>query len=123
VKNKDKGAIAEAQAAAFFIENGYEVCLPMGDRRPYDLVIEKLGKLSRVQVKFAGKYKDGHCRAALRIMGGNQSYHTAKSYTKSEFDLLFIFTEKGERYLLQWSEITNHNEISIETSKYKKYRV
>lgn len=80
MKPKEKGDLAAAHAIAYFMTNGYEVCLPIGDKRPYDLVVELAGKLYRVQVKYAGYYKGAKThKAALRTMGGNQSFYTAKN--------------------------------------------
>ncbi len=124
MKPKEKGDLAVAQAIAYFMTNGYEVCLPIGDKRPYDLVVEFANKLFRVQIKYAGYYKEAkRYKAALRTMGGNQSYHTAKKYSKNDFDLLFIYTGNSKKFVIPWSDITNTNSISIETSKFAKYQV
>jgi len=124
MKPKEKGDIAAAQAISYFMMNGYEVCLPIGDKKPYDLVVEVGGTLFRVQVKYAGYYSDNNkYKAALRTMGGNQSYHTAKKYKDDDFDLLFVYVENGRKFLFPWSEITNRNNLSVEASKYSKYEV
>jgi hypothetical protein len=120
MNNKEKGAIAESQAIAYFVKNGYEVCIPIGDRRPYDLVIEKEGKLSKVQVKYAGLYKGGKHHVALRTMGGNQSYQSIKKYTNSDFDLLFIYCQNDKKLLVNWSKITNTNSIVVESSEFTR---
>jgi hypothetical protein len=43
VNTKGKGDMAVGQAICHFISLGYEVCLPIGDKRDYDFVIEKNG--------------------------------------------------------------------------------
>lgn len=97
--------------------------MPIGDKRDFDLVVEKDGILQKVQVKYAGVYsRNGMCKVGLRITGGNQSYNYAKKYKKDAFDLLFIYTAKGEKYVLPWDKITFRNELSIETEKYRIYR-
>lgn len=123
MNTKERGDSAVGQAINFFMNNGYEVCLPIGDKRDFDLVVEKNGLLQKVQVKYAGLYsKSGVCKVGLRITGGNQSFNYSKKYTKDAFDLLFVYTAKGERYLLPWNKITFRNELSIETEKYRMYR-
>ena len=78
---KQKGDIALGKAISYFISQGYEVCLPIGDKRDYDLVVEKGGKLMKVQVKYAGLYRsEEKCIVALRVMGGNRSFYSAKKY-------------------------------------------
>jgi hypothetical protein len=123
MKTKEKGDLAVGKAISFFISKGYEVCLPIGDKRDYDLIVEKNGHLQKVQVKFAGLYTRGNvCKVGLRITGGNQSFTHSKKYKDTSFDLLFIYTEKGEQYLVPWKEITFRNELSIETKKYIMYK-
>lgn len=124
MKSKEKGDIAVAQAIHYFMSNGYEVCLPIGDKRPYDLVVEEDGKLFRVQVKYAGYYKgDNKYKAALRSMGGNQSYHTAKKYNDTDFDLLFVYVENNRRFVIPWQELPIRNSLAIEARKYADYEV
>ena len=124
MKPKEKGDVALGQAINYFMLNGYEVCLPIGDKRNWDIIVEKDDNIKRVQVKFAGLYsRDGKCKAGLRITGGNQSYFTTKKYSQNDFDLLFIYSAKGNKYCLPWKDVTVRNEITIEDSKYKQYEV
>lgn len=124
MKPKEKGDLAVAHAISYFMTHDYEVCLPIGDKRPYDLVVEKHGVLYRVQVKYAGFYSGiRKHKAALRTMGGNQSYHTARKYGDEDFDLLFIYSANTRMFLIPWKELTNRNSISIESSKFLKYEV
>ena len=39
---KANGDLAVAYAIHYYTVNDYEVCLPIGDKRPYDLIIEKI---------------------------------------------------------------------------------
>jgi hypothetical protein len=123
MRTKEKGDLAVANAIMYYVSCGYEVCLPLGDKRDFDFVIEKHNKLSRVQVKYAGIYKDKKCKVGLRITGGNQSYNYAKKYSINSFDILFVYTERGESYSLPWKEVVSRNELTIETVRYKKYKV
>ncbi len=124
VNSKQKGDIAVGRAISHYISMEYEVCLPIGDKRDYDFIIEKNGEVRRVQVKFA-YYSSSkkRCVVALRITGGNQSFMHAKTYSDTAFDDLFVCTEMGEIYVLPWKEITCRNEIAIEIPKYKVYKV
>jgi hypothetical protein len=124
MNTKEKGDIAVGRAINHYISSGYEVCLPIGDKRNYDFIVEKDTCLLRVQVKFAGLYKiKNQCKVGLRITGGNQSYNYARKYGPDSFDELFVFTEKGEMYVIPWKKIDCRNEITIETDKYKVYKV
>ena len=125
MNTKQKGDMAEGQAINYFIMAGYEVCLPVGNKTDYDFIIEKDKSLQTVQVKFAGLYpsKGNVCRVGLRITGGNQSYNYSKKYSDDAFDILFVYTAKGQRFVIPWSEITARNELYIEHTKYAKYEV
>jgi len=124
MKPKEKGDLALAQAINYFISAGYEVCLPIGDRKSWDMIVEKEESLHRVQVKYAGAYsRGGKCKAGLRITGGNQSYYTAKKYKENDFDLLFVFSEKNQRYCIPWKDVLVRNELTVEDIKYQKYLV
>lgn len=124
MNTKDRGDIALGVAINYYLSNGFEVSLPIGNKRDYDLIIEQFGVLKRVQVKFAGVYSDKKkCKVGLRITGGNQSYNYAKKYNDDAFELLFVYTGKGERYNIPWNEVNCRNEISIETRKWQKYKI
>ncbi|PIY69264.1 hypothetical protein COY90_01605 [Candidatus Roizmanbacteria bacterium CG_4_10_14_0_8_um_filter_39_9] len=123
MNSKQKGSVAVAQCIAKLYKLGYEVLLPIGDRNPYDLVFDDGKKLNKVQVKFAGKRSRGSYRAGLRITGGNQSYNYAKKYKSDAFDYLFVYSEEGKSYLINWKKIGIRNEITINDKKYSKYLV
>lgn len=122
--SKQKGNLALAHAIRHFMTEGYEVCSPLSEPKNYDLIIEKSGKMSRVQVKYGGLYANKtRCKVALRVMGGNQSYHYATKYTDDAFDFLFVYTAKNQEFVIPWSEIGARSELSIEAPKYVSYRV
>ncbi len=125
MKPKQKGDLAVGRAIHYFMATGYEVCLPIGDKQDYDLIVEKNGILLRVQVKYGGLYNNTTtCRVALRVMGGNQSFHYSKKYTADAFELLFVYTAKGETYLLPWDiQIIGKSSLNIEAPKYNSFRV
>lgn len=122
MNSKEIGDGAVGAAISYYLRNAYEVCLPIGDKRHYDLIIEKRGRLQRVQVKFAGlSKKKNRCLAGLRITGGNQSYNYAKKYADNAFDVIFIHTERGENYEIPWKDLNQRSELTIDSGKFKKY--
>ena len=123
MNTKYKGDIALGQAIAYYTKNEYEVLLPIGDKRHYDFVIEKNGVLQKVQVKYAGMYASGICKVGLRITGGNQKINYSRKYANESFDVLFVYSQKGEAYHIPWNEVSARNELTIEVEKYIKYRV
>jgi hypothetical protein len=50
--SKEKGDIALGRAISYFPADGFGVCLPIGDKRDYDLVVERDGVFARAQAKY-----------------------------------------------------------------------
>lgn len=122
--SKEKGDLAVSNAIHYYMTNGYEVCLPIGDKRPYDLIVEVAGILKRVQVKYAGLYSGiNQHKVALRITGGNQSFKSAKKYSETDFDELFVYAASGRMFAIPWKNITARNELNIEHAKYAIYEI
>ena len=116
MNSKEKGDLALAKAISYFIESGHEVLLPIGDKRPYDLVIENEdGTLQKVQSKYTShKTKYGKYVVPLRVMGGNRSSgNNAKKYNKKDFDILFAYTAEGTKYIIPFSQIEATGTINL----------
>lgn len=123
MKTKEKGDLAVAKAVAYFVEKENEVLLPFGDKRPYDIVVERKSKLIKVQCKYTThKSKYGVYIVPLRVMGGNKSKNTAKSYKKGDFELLFVCTEEGNIYEIPskvWTKYKNSINLGSAFDAYK----
>ena len=52
-ETKRKGQVAEVAIMADALARGYRVSIPFGEDSPYDLVVERAGRLERVQCKYA----------------------------------------------------------------------
>ena len=50
---KLKGDIAEQAVILFALKKGWGVARPIGDRLPYDLILDVKGKLAKIQIKSA----------------------------------------------------------------------
>jgi len=74
-----KGSIAEALVVADVIRRGYRVSIPYCADSPYDLLVDRQGKIERVQVKFA-QVIEGGIRFPCRS--------TRRTYTSSNIDWL-----------------------------------
>ena len=122
MNSKAKGDIGVGQAICYYTINGVEVLLPIGDKKPYDLVIDRDEQLLKVQVKYTScKNKTGNFRADLRITGGNQSFKTAKHYEDKDFDLCFVYTSEGDCYEIPF-EILFKNSVTL-CGKYDQYKI
>jgi len=123
MNSKNKGDLAVSKAITYFVGKQEEVLLPFGNRRPYDLVIERENRLLKVQCKYTTcKSPYGIYTVPLRVMGGNQSYHTAKLYKKDDFDLLFVYTGSGDMYEIPtevWSRNRSYLSLGKKLQKWK----
>ena len=100
MNTKQQGDIGVAKAIYIYTVLGYTVSIPNTDNAKYDLIVEKNGKLNRVQVKTTSfKTKYGIYQAMLKTSGGNQSWNgeVGKIY-KENVDLVFILSEDGIAY-------------------------
>jgi len=125
MNSKEKGDLSVIAAINFYGSLGYEILLPIGDKQKYDLVVDTGEKLLKVQCKYCGhKPKNSPSyHAPLRVMGGNQSFHTIKRYQSNDFDIYFVMTREGAIYAIP-AEIVlkNTNEIAL-SKKMDKYKV
>ena len=70
---KDKGDLAVGQVIADLIGQGIQVCLPISEHLPFDLVaVSSLEELARVQVKYV-TVKEGVLR--LRLQSSHSDRH------------------------------------------------
>ena len=115
------GAASELIAAAWYIERGYQVFIPIVQQGSVDFVVEEDEKLLRVQVKTAyynkcDKYKYLQCR----IIPTNRN----KIYKPHElYDLLFI-VHQGHMWIIPAKDIDSTN-LSLEgkNNKWSGYKL
>jgi hypothetical protein len=118
--SKKQGDIGEA--IAFFIKRGQTVLFPLSDSEPYDLVFDDGARLNKVQVRTtASKSPHGKYKVNLRVLGGNQSFHTATKFDNAKVDFLFVLTDGADKYLIPAVEIQNGSSLNlgIKMEKYK----
>lgn len=87
METQRKGDIGVTQAIAKFTALGYNVSIPITESAPYDLIVEKGGKLKKVQVKYSSKVD-----VDLRRIHSNSKGYVVKQYGKT-FDWLFVFKD------------------------------
>jgi hypothetical protein len=119
---KKQGDIGIALAISKLASKGYTVLFPLCDSEPYDLVFDDGGKLNKVQVKTTSqKSKNSHGGYILnlRVMGGNQSFHTQKKFDPSLVDYVFGLTEDGKQYLIPSKDIVALTAITLGPDKDK----
>lgn len=91
-----KGDIAVSQAIATFTKLGYDVSIPMTESAAYDLVIDTLEGLKRVQVRYSSIRE-----VDLRRIHSNSTGYVIKRPKENAYDWLYVLKNTGEEYLLQ----------------------
>jgi hypothetical protein len=89
---KQKGDLAELKVACDLRRRGYEVAIPFGEESSYDLVVDRDGRLERVQVKYANRGNrsaiDVQCYS-MTIVDGKVRSRTP--YTEKSIDWLAVY--------------------------------
>ncbi|MCR4336532.1 MAG: group I intron-associated PD-(D/E)XK endonuclease [Candidatus Omnitrophica bacterium] len=92
-----KADIAELAVTKELLRRGHNVLKPIGDRLAYDLAIDTVGKLIRLQIKCA--WYDVNKSMYLvdsRRTRTNRRVMLRKPYTNEEFDFAIIYIPEGE---------------------------
>jgi hypothetical protein len=92
---KQKGDLAELMVAADLRRRGYKISIPFGEDCDYDLVVERHGRLERVQVKHAAS--DGsivlvRCRSYSLTKG---KVRATKHYTAAIVDWIAVWESRS----------------------------
>ena len=120
--NKEKGNTGLGIAIAYYTSNGYTVSITLNDTQDYYMIIERKGKLKRVQVKSTScKTKYGVYQVSLKSCGGTNG-KTYKTIIDTNIEELFIFTGDMNMYIIPKNEIENRTTLNI-CEKYLKYAV
>ena len=98
---KEKGDFAELKVACDLRRRGYLICIPFGEEAPYDIVIDRDGRLERVQVKYADREGDGSVEVpcySQTVIGGK--VRSVTPYTADTIDWLALYDVETDRMLL-----------------------
>ena len=111
-----KGTASELAVATKLVRLGFTVSWPL-NQDAYDLVAERDGKLSRIQVKTAGLNKGGSYRCNAQH---GKTPH--KSYTKADCDFVVIHAPysrdfddivKDSYYIIPVNEVSNTKTVVV----------
>ena len=120
--NKEKGNSGLGMAIAYFTTNGYTVSVPLNDTQDYDLIVEKEGKLKKIQVKATGCIiKNGVYQVGLKSCGGTKG-GTYKTLINTDIDYLFVLNKELQMYLIPKESILNKTTLNL-CEKYEQYKV
>lgn len=120
--NKEKGNTGLGMAIAYFTANSYIVSIPLNDTQDYDLLVDKEGVISKIQVKATGcKTKNNIYQVSLKSCGGTKGKEY-KTIINTDVDYIFIVNTELNMYLIPKNEIHNKSTINL-GKKLDKYIV
>lgn len=110
-------------AIAWFTRREYTVCIPLTDSQKYDLIVERDGRILRVQVKTTTRRApSGSWEVAVKTCGGNRSGRGKISYFNHEdAEVLFILASSGEIWIIETNKDTPRSSIKL-GKEYDKYK-
>ena len=121
---KMKGDIAEQAVILHSLKQGWGVLKPIGDRMPYDLVLDINGHFFKIQVKSAWfDSKKGNYVVDNRRTKTNRRQMVRSAYKSFDFDFAVVYIEDLNIFYVFPSEvfISYGSEIHlIETGKRQK---
>ncbi len=92
MSTKQKGDIAEQAVILEALKRGWDVLTPVGDRLPYDLVLNKGERFIKIQVKSAWREKDsGNYVVDVRRTKTNRRKMIRARYSAEDFDLAIVY--------------------------------
>lgn len=91
-ETKRRGNIAELAVLRVAVERGYRVAIPYGEDAPYDLVVDRGGKLERVQCKYVNS--DGR---VIEVRCSSTNNWKTHRYTNLEIDWLATYDATTDR--------------------------
>lgn len=125
INSKKQGDIGLGSAIQYFSSVGYTVLLPLTDSQDYDLAIDDETGIKKVQVKTTSyKARNNTYEVGLKIQGGNSKKNKIhKLANEIKYDILFILTSSGERYVIPKEDIKNIKSSICLGTVYDKYKI
>ena len=129
MNRRRQGDLGEASAIEWLTRVGATVWTPLGHSPDADLIAELEGHLLRIQVKtstYARRAPNGCLRYQVQLAtnGGNRSWTgVARKLDPSRFDILFVLTADGNRWLIPAPAIESSTRITVGGPKYSEYAI
>jgi len=99
MNTKTKGDIGEYSAITKFMKMNWNVLKPIGDRQPYDLVLDFNNRFIKIQIKCAYKRKNSFIINNVRAKTNRKRYKF-EGYKVNDFDFAVCYIiEKNEFYV------------------------
>lgn len=118
-----QGSVGLGVAVAYFVKNGYIVSLPLNDNQAYDLIVDN-GTLKKVSVKTTGFKERNNTvfTVQLKSVRHNKSRNKVVKFDSTLVDILFVYTESGDIFLIPSDLVHGKNSLSL-GKKVEAYKV
>lgn len=118
------GDIAEQATILQALKNGWNVLRPVGDRLPYDMVFEILGKFVKIQVKAAWfETRTSNYIVDTRRTKTNRKQMLRDKYDYSDFDFAVVFlADLGVFYVFPVSDFISYGSQITIVESHKRQR-
>lgn len=106
-KSNRQGILAEAKALSHFIKEEYEVYTQFSGKSPIDMIVEKNGKLSRVEVKSTRtrtKYNTGWVVQLKSTLPNKNKKNKIINFDNKSCDILVIYIEPLDKIIIKKSK-------------------
>lgn len=91
-ETKRKGDLAEVVIMADILKRGYKIAIPYGEDWPYDLIVERNGKLEKVQCKYTAS--DGN---VVHVSCRCSNNWLTTTYTQDTIDWLAVYDKTTDQ--------------------------
>jgi hypothetical protein len=109
-------------AIAYFSRIGVRVGIPLTDSQPYDLMIDDVDRLSRVQVRTTTMKQGRSYVVHLATVGGNKTQVKVRPFDPKAYEWLFVVCGDATAYLIPTSAIAARRCILL-GRRYELYRL
>jgi hypothetical protein len=121
---KQQGNVGLGLAIAHYVSQMHTVSVPLNDSQDYDLIVDKGGKLLRVQVKTSGYEAGSGYQIVLSMHGGNRKKNYIGRFSHEfEYDVLFVVTANGAMYEIPRERIAGISRRIHVPGPYSEFRV
>ncbi len=119
---KKQGDAGLGIAIGWFSEQGLTVSVPLTDSQDYDLLVDSLDGLDRVQVKTTSYIRKGKYEVSLSVKGGNKTRQKTKRLDPTKVDSVYVITADGDKYWIPVTCLGGYGSIVLGDS-YTPFRV
>jgi hypothetical protein len=118
-----KGNVGEIAVMKDLVSRGYKISLPWSEDCPYDVILDRDGKLEKVQVKYSVS-KGVVIKVRARHKLGNTSTGVRKAYTSDMIDWLAVYDASTDQcfYISKESLGQTSFELRLKPTKTKQIK-